>query len=253
MDKSGFFGITINIPCVFISDYLFFKYRDKVRNNMKYEPLAKFKQIGKQGQKTLEKKTVAIVGLGNIGSTLAVIMVRSGIEVRLIDKGRCHKEELSAQCLYTDEDDTRFKAKQAKKRLKNISSRFKVKTFHEDLDKNSLFLLKSDLIIDATGNLETSKLIAGYAYKNKIPLIFAVNSGSQGLILTTNKKVDFEKLKRKVNNLEPISRAGIIGPTVHMTAAIIAKKAFKILLNKQYKKEIISFDVWEDTIRRQKL
>ncbi|KYK26219.1 hypothetical protein AYK26_05415 [Euryarchaeota archaeon SM23-78] len=220
---------------------------------MRYAQLAKFKEIEEKGQKTLNSKTVTIIGLGNIGSTVAVMLARSGINLRLIDKGRCFIQDLSSQSIYLEEDDTRFKAKQAKKHLEKMNPKLKVKTFHEDLTKNNIFLIEADIIIDATGDLETSKLIAEHAKKKKIPLIFAVDSGSQGLVITSDKGINFEKLKALVNKMKPIDEAGIISPAVHMAAAIIVKKIFKILLKKQYHKDVVVFDVWKDTMRKQKL
>ena len=220
---------------------------------MRYAQLANFKEIGEKGQKELFKKTVTIVGLGNIGSTVAVMLTRSGVNLRLVDKGRCSTEDLSAQLIYLEEDDTRFKAKQAKKRLEQINSKVKVKTFHEDLSKNNLYLLDSDAIVDATGNLETSKIICDYAKKEKIPGIYAINSGSKGLVITCDKKINFETIKSHVQKMKPISEEGLISPAVFMTAALVVKKIFKILLKKPYHKDVITFDVWNDTMRRTKL
>ena len=109
---------------------------------MRYNQLAKFKEIGDKGQKTLTSKTVTIVGLGNIGSTVAAMLARSGVNLRLIDKGRCFTQDLSSQSLYLEEDNTRFKAKQAKKRLEQINPKVKVRTFHEDLTKTNIFLIE---------------------------------------------------------------------------------------------------------------
>jgi sulfur carrier protein ThiS adenylyltransferase len=220
---------------------------------MRYNQLAKFREIGEKGQKLLETKTVTIAGMGNIGSTLAPMLIRSGINLRLIDKGRCRTEDLSSQSLYLEEDNTRFKAKQAKKYLDQINPGIKIKTFHEDLNKNNVFLIEADAIIDATGNLETSKLISEHAKKKKLPLIYTVASGSQGLVITSDKGISFDKLRKFIDKMKPTDEAGIINPAIHMAAAIIAKKVFKILLKKPYHKDAVLFDIWNDSIKRQKL
>jgi len=220
---------------------------------MRYTQLARFKEIGEKGQKLLETKTVTIAGLGNIGSTTALMILRSGINLRLVDKGRCMTEDLSSQSLYLEEDHTRFKAKQAKKYLDEINPSVKVKTFHEDLNKNNIFLIDADVVIDATGNPETSELISEYTKKKKIPLIYAIASGSQGLIITSDKGINFDKLKKLVDKMKPTDEAGIINPAVHMASAIIVKKVFKILLKKPYHKDAVLFDIWNDSMKRQKL
>jgi len=220
---------------------------------MRYAQLAKFKEIGEKGQKLLETKIVTIAGLGSIGSTVAEMLSRSGISLRLIDKGRCLTDDLSSQSLYLEEDDTKFKAKQAKKYLDIINPGIKVRTFHEDLNKNNIFLIDADVVIDATGNTEASKLISEHTKKKKIPLIFTIASGSQGLVITSDKGINFDKLKKITDKLKPTNEAGMINPTVHMAASIIVKKVFKILLKKPYHKDAVLFDIWNDNIKRQKI
>jgi len=220
---------------------------------MRYAQLAKFKEVGEKGQKTLEAKTMTIAGLGSIGSTAAEMLIRSGVGLRLIDKGRCLTEDLSSQSLYLEEDNTKFKAKQAKKYLDTINPRVKVKTFHEDLNKNNIFLIDADVIIDVTGNMETSELISEHTKKKKIPVVYAIASGSQGLVITSDKGINFAKLKKIIDKIKPTDEVGIISPAVHMAAAIIVKKALKILLKKPYHKDAVLFDIWNDNIKRQKI
>ena len=43
------------------------------------------KLIGKQAQKELSKKTVTIVGLGALGTNVSSLLVRAGINLKLID------------------------------------------------------------------------------------------------------------------------------------------------------------------------
>jgi molybdopterin/thiamine biosynthesis adenylyltransferase len=220
---------------------------------MRYAQLAKFKEIGEKGQKLLETKTVTIAGLGHIGSTTALMLLRSGINLRLVDKGRCMVEDLSSQSLYLEEDHTRFKAKQAKKYLDEINPHVKVKTFHEDLTKNNIFLIDADAVIDVTGDRETSEMISEYTKKKKTPLIYAIASGSQGLVVTSDKGINFEKLRKISDKIKPTDEAGIINPAVHMAASVIVKKVFKILLKKPYHKDALLFDIWNDSIKRQKI
>jgi len=218
---------------------------------MRYSQIAKFKEIGPKGQKSLTEKTVTIVGMGNIGSAVAVMLLRSGINLRLIDKGRCNIEDLATQSIYTEEDDTRFKAKQAKKRLEQINPKIKIRTFHEDLTKNNLYLIESDAVVDATGNLETTKLVTEHAKKKKIPVIHSVVSGSQGIVTTSN--INPAKLEKQMNKMKTREDAGIINPAVHMAGSLIVSQLFKILLKKPYMKETFTFDIWKDTIKKQKL
>ncbi|MBN2459850.1 ThiF family adenylyltransferase [Candidatus Woesearchaeota archaeon] len=220
---------------------------------MRYDQLAKFREVGDKGQKLLETKTVTIVGLGSIGSTVAAMLARSGVGLRLIDKGRCFIDDLSTQSLYLEEDHERFKAKQAKKYLETINSKVKVRTFHEDLTKNNIFLVDADVVVDLTANEEASELISDYCKKKKLPLILALASGSQGLMATSDKGLNLAKLKKSMDKLKDVDDVGLVNPAVHMAAALIVKKIFKMLLKKPYKKDLVLFDIWTDSVKRQKL
>jgi molybdopterin/thiamine biosynthesis adenylyltransferase len=220
---------------------------------MRYAQQAKFKEIGEKGQQLLETKTVAIVGLGNVGSTLSMMLLRSGVNLRLIDKGRVEVGELSGQSMYLEEDHSKFKAKQAKKYMEETNPKVKVRTFHEDLTRNNIYLIDADLVIDVTGNFETSRLISEETKRKKTPFIFAAVSGSQGLIATTDKGINMDKLKPMLDRMKPVESVGMINPAVHMAASLIAAKALKILLKKSYTKEIVQFDIWNETLKRQKL
>jgi molybdopterin/thiamine biosynthesis adenylyltransferase len=82
---------------------------------MNYKLLETCKFIGKDGLETLQSKTVSIVGLGGVGSTVAQILVRNGIKVRVVDKGRVDEKDVPRQTLFMEEDVTKFKAKQVNK------------------------------------------------------------------------------------------------------------------------------------------
>lgn len=220
---------------------------------MRYAHITKYKEIGDKGQKILETKNVAIVGIGNLGATVATMLLQSGVNLRLVDKGRVDTKDLSAQSLYLEEDHSKFKAKQAKKYLETLNPKAKVRTFHEELTKNNIYLIDADVVIDVSGNLSTAKLIFDEAKKKKIPTIYSATSGSQGIVLLTDKGYDVNKLKPTLDKMKPIEDAGLINPAVHMASAIIVSKTLKILLKKPTAKEIITFDTWAESMKKQKI
>ncbi|MBN2141868.1 ThiF family adenylyltransferase [Candidatus Woesearchaeota archaeon] len=219
---------------------------------MRYTQHIKTKEIGEKGQKIIEGKNVAIVGLGNVGSAVAHILLRAGVSLRLIDKGRVDLLELASQDLYLEEDHSKFKAKQAKKYLEVINPQAKVRTFHEELTKNNIYLIDADVVIDATGDMETSKLISEETKKKKNIMIYTAVSGSKGIVATTDKGVALDKLKPTLAKMKPISEVGVVSPAIHMAASIIASKTLRNLLKKGSSKDIIQFDVWADTLKKSK-
>ena len=190
-----------------------------------------------------------IIGAGALGSTIAEMLHREGIELRIVDKGRVEIKDLQSQSLYIEEDDNKFKAKQIKKHLEDIDQKNKIRTFHEDLMKENLFLLNAaDVIIDTSNNLSTMKMIGDYVKKKK-PLMNCKYGGSQGAIFIGDKKHLFKEVVDKIK-IPEIKDEGLINATIHMAAGVIVSQTLKTLVNETITDNFIVFDVWKDQIRR---
>ncbi len=207
----------------------------------------KYELIGKDGQKKLQSKTVALIGLGGLGSAVAQILVRSDINLRIVDKDRVKSEDVPRQSLYVAEDENKFKAKQAKKRLEEINKQVKIKTFHEELVKENLFLLDSDLIIDATNDMKTSLLINKFALDKKIPLVVGNYAGDHGHLVIVerlqNKKGPCIACLGKKMALPSHKEAGVYPPTATFLAALVASAAIKNLLGYENVHSTVSVDM----------
>ncbi|MCF7799227.1 ThiF family adenylyltransferase [Candidatus Woesearchaeota archaeon] len=207
----------------------------------------KFELIGKRGPKILQGKTVAIVGLGGLGATIAQILVRSGINLRIIDKDRITLEDVPRQTLYVAEDENKFKAKQAKKRLEEINKNVKIKSFHEELVEENLFLLDADLLVDATNDITTSLLINTYALHKGIPLVVGNYSGDHGHLLiverSQNKKGACVGCLQKKLAQPKHSESGVYPPTSTFMAALVANAVIKNLLGYENIHSILSVDL----------
>lgn len=75
-------------------------------------------QVGEKGQLKLKESSVLIVGLGGLGSSIALLMAGTGIgTLGLLDDDIVKLGNLPRQVLYTTADIGEFKAAAAKKRL----------------------------------------------------------------------------------------------------------------------------------------
>lgn len=210
--------------------------------------------LGKEEIQKLQSKTVALIGLGGIGSTVAEVLVRNGVNLRIVDKDRVYEKDQPRQTLFTREDVTKFKAKQGKKRLEEINKNVKVKTFHEELTKDNLFLLEADLIIDASNSKEITLMVNEFAVRKKIPLIVANYSGSKGHIFTVDK-VQHKKsacancITAKLA-LPPISKEGAYPPTAINIAGFVISAAIKNLVGIKNIETLVYVDMLKMEVRR---
>jgi adenylyltransferase/sulfurtransferase len=213
---------------------------------MNYSFSEKFELIGKQGQQQLQKKTVSIVGLGGAGATIAQLLVRSGINLRIIDKDRILSEDVPRQTLYVAEDLNKFKAKQAKKRLEEINKDVKIKSFHEELVKENIFLTEADLIVDASNDMKTSLLINDFALEKKIPLIYVNYAGDHAHLIiverSQNKKGPCIACVQKKLLLPKHQDIGVYAPTATVIASLASSAVIKNLLDYENIHTILSVD-----------
>ena len=172
------------------------------------------------------------------------MLVRAGIGVRLIDKGRILEDEIQQTTLFLQEDVNKFKAKQAKKRLDAINDAVSIKAFHEELTDVNSYLLESDLVIDCTNDFEVSMIIDKYCSKKKIPMIYCYASGSQGQVFVVEGGTCLGEISEYVKT-KRIKDEGILAATVHTAAGVVAAKAARVLLGIPNEKNMFVFDVWD--------
>lgn len=209
--------------------------------------------IGSKGIKTLQSKTITIVGLGGIGSTLAQILVRNGINLRIVDRARVDEKDVARQTLYINEDITKFKAKQAKKRLEEINKDIKIKSFHEDLHEDNVFLLESDIIVDVSNDMSTSLLIDAFTSSKNITTFFANYAGEKGNIYYIKGKLPTIKKIQESLALETVKKVGAFSPITSVIAGILAAKIIKSLLGEKIDERLLSINLLKGEFKRTSL
>ena len=96
---------------------------------MRYSRQIVLKEIGKNGQKALAKKTIVIIGLGALGTVSAELLTRAGIgKLILVDNDIIALDNLQRQVLYDEEDVGKPKVLQAENKLKKINSNVKIES-----------------------------------------------------------------------------------------------------------------------------
>ena len=155
----------------------------------KYSRQILFAGIGEAGQEKLLQASAVLVGCGALGTVVANLLVRAGLErLRIIDRDFVEPSNLQRQTLF-DESDAREalpKAVAAERHLRAINSGVKVEGIVADLTPaNAAELLSGfPLILDGTDNFETRLLVNDAAVSLGIPWIYAAAVGSYGVTMT---------------------------------------------------------------------
>ena len=197
------------------------------------------KEFNEKSFDKLQNKKVSIIGMGGIGCPLAQYLISSGIKnLDFFDNDVVKKNNLNRQTLFTVKDLNKKKTIVAKKKLLQTNPYANINSYNKKITKNNLELLKnSSIIIDASDNWITMKLVNEYASKNNIPLVSCSVVGFDiQLILFQNNKNKHLCLEcifpnKEEPNLARCDMVGILGTTAGLAGVLSAQKTINFLMN----------------------
>lgn len=163
-----------------------------------------YKTISCEDQKKLANSTVAIVGCGGLGGTMAEELARLGIgKLILIDGDVFEESNLNRQLFSTEHNIGAKKVEAASKRLNAVNSEVNLtlidKWFTEDNAKD--ILKGADIVLDALDSISRRIELERACHKLNIPLVYAGIAGWFGM-LGVSLPGDFSVLKVFKNDKE---------------------------------------------------
>lgn len=201
--------------------------------------------IGKEGQEKISRSTVAVVGLGALGSLSTQLLARSGIgKLIVIDRDYIELGNLHRQ-FFDEEDVGKPKATAVKEHLEKINSKVEVEDHFDNLDHtNAERLLKADLILDCTDNLETRFLINDISLKHKRPFIYAAALAESGYVYTIipKERPCFECIFKEAKAAETCETAGVLNIITSAISVLQVNQAMKFILGKEVDPELFYFN-----------
>lgn len=231
----------------------------------RYSRQMRFPGIGKAGQEKLLAARVTLCGCGALGTVLANTLVRAGVGfVRVVDRDFVEPSNLQRQVLFDEADvrDNLPKAEAAAVKLRQINSAVSVEPVVADIDRTNVEDLcgDADLILDGSDNFEVRYLINDVAVKLGKPWVYGGAVGSQGMSMTIIPgetpclRCVFEAAPNP-GDVGTCETAGVLAPTVSITASFQAAEAIKLLSGNRdaVSRELLMFDVWENTQKRVKV
>jgi len=226
---------------------------------MRYIRQQIFREIGKKGQEKLGKSTIAIIGLGALGSNSAELLARAGIgKLILIDRDVVELSNLQRQRLFNEDDIGKPKALAAKEHLNEINSEVEIAFLIDDLNFeniNKILNKNIDLILDCTDNLETRFLLNDYCIKNNATFIYSSAIGGKGYVfnIIPNKTACLRCFLKEAAQLDTCETVGVLNTITNVISSLQVNEVLKILLNKNYEKNLLFFDAWANELTKIKV
>ena len=199
------------------------------------------KNIGTSGQKKIIQSKVLIIGMGGLGCPAAEFLTRAGVGVLgVIDYDNVDLSNIHRQSLFDMDDLKKLKVDAAKKKLKKINPKTKIKSYKIRLNKKNFnnIVNQYEYIVDATDNFKTKYLINDFCKISNKFLVTGAISKFDGHIFTfdfKNKKTpcirSFFQEDRIPEDILNCEYEGILGTVAGIVGTIQANEILKKILN----------------------
>jgi adenylyltransferase/sulfurtransferase len=220
-----------------------------------------FSGLGRSGQHKLLGSTVAVVGLGALGSVSTNLLCRAGVgHLRLIDRDYVEKTNLQRQILYNEEDaeKRRPKAVAAADHLSKINSEIMLEPVVAELGAANIGQLfeKVDLVLDGLDNWETRFLINEVCHQSGIPWIYSAALGAETMSMNLLPGENCPCLRCFLSPEsgsaagQSCATAGVLNMATGMIAAVQAAEAVKILTGaSEIRNGLFVADLWNNRFK----
>lgn len=199
----------------------------------RYNRQTKLPEFGEEGQRKLAEAKVLIVGVGGLGSSIALYLAGAGVgQIGLADADVVSESNLQRQVLYKESEIGKLKVECAKKRLSELNSTIQIDCypFRFDTENAEKIASQYDLIIDGCDNFSTRYLIDDVAAKLNIPYIYGTIGEFHGQVSVFNlnggcRYRDLFPEQPADNNLPK----GVLGPVPGIIGTWQAMEAIKVI------------------------
>jgi adenylyltransferase/sulfurtransferase len=192
--------------------------------------------MGVEGVSRLMRARVLIVGLGGLGSVVALYLARSGVgELVLADPDTVALSNLPRQILYADRHVGQAKTDAARESLAALGAG-RLRLCPERLLGARLAdeVARVDLVCDASDNFTTRFAINEACVRAAIPLVSAAVIRMAGQLLVVHPQEPAAGCYRclypeGLEEAESCSERGVLGPVAGALATLQAAEAIKVL------------------------
>jgi len=194
-------------------------------------------EVGEAGQRRLERAAVAIVGVGGLGSPVALYLAAAGVgRLGLVDDQDVELSNLNRQIIFEEGDVGRPKVEAAAVRLRRLDAGLRVDARRENVRASNVAGLFADydLIIDGTDAFETKFLLNDAAVLLRKPLVHGAVLRWGGQVTTVLPDAPCLRClfrePPEPGDVQTCEEAGIMGAATGAVGSVQAEEALKVVL-----------------------
>ena len=203
----------------------------------RYERQIALPEIGIEGQNRLANARVLLIGVGGLGSPVALYLTAAGIgTLHLVDDDRVSLSNLQRQVIYSEADLGQLKASCAALHLQALNSQISVVAHTERITRENVdrFVHNMDVVIDACDNFATRYIVSDACLRAHIPYVYGAIRGFEGqvsILCTGSTPRTYRDLyPDEEAMLTLITDSRVIGVTPAVVGSVQASEALKLLL-----------------------
>jgi len=222
-----------------------------VSDETRYSRQIKLSSIGPDGQQKIINSSALIIGMGGLGSPVALYLAAAGIGRLLIsDFDVVEESNLQRQIIHRSRNIGELKAHSARQAILEINPDCKVETIDHEMDDKELerCIHKADIVLDCSDNFPTRFAVNRLCVQTRTPLVSAAAIRLEGQILSVIPDTDgpcYQCLyNEQYENVQTCEMEGVLSALVGVMGTLQALQALLILTGHtaQLKGKLLLFD-----------
>lgn len=205
-------------------------------------------EIAEEGQRKLKDARVLIVGVGGLGSPIALYLAGAGVgTIGLVDDDVVSESNLQRQVLYTEQEVGLPKAFQAQKHLQSLNGTLQIHAYPTRLTAENAEAICADydIIVDGCDNFATRYLINDTCVRlNKVYVYGAIRAfDGQVSVFNYQNGKNYRDLfpdESEMASMSPPPK-GVLGLTPGVIGCVEAGEVIKIICGYG---EVLSGKLW---------
>ncbi len=194
-------------------------------------------QFDIQGQERVSRARVLIVGVGGLGSPVAMYLAAAGVgHLVLADADRVDVTNLQRQVIYSTTDVGLVKVDAAAARLRQLNPEIRITPLAARMEGDLLqqHVAQADVVVDASDNFPTRFALNAACVQYAKPLVSGAAIRMEAQIsVFTNDHVDSPcyrcLYKDEPGPADACSQSGVLGPLVGVIGSMQALETLKLL------------------------
>ena len=191
------------------------------------------------GQNRLREAHVLIIGLGGLGSAVALYLAASGVgTLTLVDDDHVELSNLQRQIIYSEKEMGESKVKSARKRLQEINHECQIYIKNQRLDEDELIdhVKLADVVVDCSDNFSTRCLLNKVTQSLKVPLVSGAAIRMEGQITVYDARREgsacYQCVYRDGDGIEhSCADTGVLSPLLGVIGSMQAVETLKLIIN----------------------